>query len=201
MSVLVSPCCQSFTAPGIVYVCLSRRLCILSVGWGFLCIWKLDRPGLRCVTTASHACNAPSLHWLSCSFLPMFLALCLACVCPFVRVCVVLYVVPIRVYVGSINFDMKEDQVKQAFLPFGPIRSIDLAWDNVAMKHKVRCILSFNIPSVRVRVRARVCVRVRVCVSGLWPYLFAFSGFCPVFMLFLSWSSLLFIFIFIFYQM
>ena len=48
-----------------------------------------------------------------------------------------------RVYVGSINFDMREDQLRQAFIPFGPIKSIDLAWDNVAMKHKV-CSFFFS---------------------------------------------------------
>ena len=31
-----------------------------------------------------------------------------------------------RVYVGSINFEVKEDTIKQAFLPFGPIRSISM---------------------------------------------------------------------------
>eukprot|EP00117_Sycon_ciliatum_P046662 scpid68305/ scgid33395/ Poly(U)-binding-splicing factor PUF60-B len=51
-----------------------------------------------------------------------------------------------RVYVGSINFDMKEDQVKQAFVPFGPIRSIDLAWDNVAMKHKGFAFVEYDCP-------------------------------------------------------
>ena len=45
-----------------------------------------------------------------------------------------------RVYVGSISFEMREDQIRQAFIPFGPIKSIDLAWDNITMKHKVRMV-------------------------------------------------------------
>merc|ERR1719357_927058 len=31
-----------------------------------------------------------------------------------------------RIYVGCINYDVREDSIKQAFLPFGPIRSITM---------------------------------------------------------------------------
>ena len=41
-----------------------------------------------------------------------------------------------RIYVGSIYFEIKEDTIKQAFLPFGPIKSINLSWDPVTNKHK-----------------------------------------------------------------
>eukprot|EP00117_Sycon_ciliatum_P019892 scpid104156/ scgid4320/ Poly(U)-binding-splicing factor PUF60-B len=51
-----------------------------------------------------------------------------------------------RVYVGSISFDMREDQVRQAFVPFGPIKSIDLAWDNVTMKHKGFAFVEYECP-------------------------------------------------------
>merc|ERR1719500_781174 len=34
-----------------------------------------------------------------------------------------------RIYVGCINYDTKEDSIKTAFLPFGPIRSITMSWD------------------------------------------------------------------------
>lgn len=43
-----------------------------------------------------------------------------------------------RVYVGSIYYELGEDTVRQAFIPFGPIKSIDMSWDSVTMKHKVR---------------------------------------------------------------
>ena len=43
----------------------------------------------------------------------------------------------LRIYVGSISFEMHESQVKDAFTPFGPIKSLDMSWDNVSMKHKV----------------------------------------------------------------
>ena len=44
-----------------------------------------------------------------------------------------------RVYVGSINFELREEHVRQAFIPFGPIKKIDLSWDPLTMKHKVGC--------------------------------------------------------------
>lgn len=44
-----------------------------------------------------------------------------------------------RVYVGSIYYELGEDTIRQAFAPFGPIKSIDMSWDSVTMKHKVRC--------------------------------------------------------------
>ena len=47
-----------------------------------------------------------------------------------------------RVYVGSIYYELGEDTIRQAFAPFGPIKSIDMSWDSVTMKHKVR----FRLP-------------------------------------------------------
>ena len=41
-----------------------------------------------------------------------------------------------RIYVGSINFEIKEDTIKQAFLPFGPTNSCNLSWDPITNKHK-----------------------------------------------------------------
>lgn len=43
-----------------------------------------------------------------------------------------------RVYVGSIYYELGEDTIRQAFAPFGPIKSIDMSFDSVTMKHKVR---------------------------------------------------------------
>jgi len=50
------------------------------------------------------------------------------------------------IYVGSINFDIREDTVKEAFLPFGPMRSINLAFDHVANKHKGFAFIEYDIP-------------------------------------------------------
>ncbi|KAL3864051.1 hypothetical protein ACJMK2_005762 [Sinanodonta woodiana] len=51
-----------------------------------------------------------------------------------------------RIYVGSINFEIKEDTIKQAFLPFGPIKSVNLSWDPVTNKHKGFAFIEYEIP-------------------------------------------------------
>ncbi len=51
-----------------------------------------------------------------------------------------------RVYVGSINFEVKEDTIKQAFLPFGPIRSISMSWDPITQKHKGFAFVEYEMP-------------------------------------------------------
>ncbi|XP_013407059.1 poly(U)-binding-splicing factor PUF60 isoform X2 [Lingula anatina] len=51
-----------------------------------------------------------------------------------------------RIYVGSINFEIKEDTIKQAFLPFGPIKSVNLSWDPVTNKHKGFAFIEYELP-------------------------------------------------------
>ncbi|CAB4003510.1 poly(U)-binding-splicing factor PUF60-like isoform X2, partial [Paramuricea clavata] len=51
-----------------------------------------------------------------------------------------------RIYVGSINFELREDHIKQAFIPFGPIKKIDLSWDPLTMKHKGFAFVEFELP-------------------------------------------------------
>jgi len=36
-----------------------------------------------------------------------------------------------RVYIGSISFEVREEQIKSAFSPFGPIKSINMSWDAI----------------------------------------------------------------------
>ena len=36
-----------------------------------------------------------------------------------------------RVYIGSISFEVREEQIKQNFSVFGPIKSINMSWDTV----------------------------------------------------------------------
>jgi len=50
------------------------------------------------------------------------------------------------VYVGSINFEIKEDSIKQAFSPFGPIKSISVPYDNVSKKHKGFAFIEYDMP-------------------------------------------------------
>ena len=51
-----------------------------------------------------------------------------------------------RVYVGSINFEVKEDTIRQAFLPFGLIRSISMSWDPITQKHKGFAFVEYEMP-------------------------------------------------------
>ena len=48
-----------------------------------------------------------------------------------------------RIYVGCINYDTREEEIKKAFVTFGPIRSITMSWDSMTGKHKVRCHFFF----------------------------------------------------------
>ena len=45
-----------------------------------------------------------------------------------------------RVYVGSIYYDVGQELVKEAFTPFGPIKSIDMSYDAITHKHKVSAL-------------------------------------------------------------
>ncbi|XP_028130451.2 poly(U)-binding-splicing factor half pint isoform X2 [Diabrotica virgifera virgifera] len=51
-----------------------------------------------------------------------------------------------RVYVGSISFELKEDTIRSAFLPFGPIKSINMSWDPITQKHKGFAFVEYEIP-------------------------------------------------------
>lgn len=51
-----------------------------------------------------------------------------------------------RVYVGSISFELKEDTIRMAFLPFGPIKSINMSWDPITQKHKGFAFVEYEIP-------------------------------------------------------
>lgn len=51
-----------------------------------------------------------------------------------------------RVYVGSINFEVREDTIRQAFLPFGPIRSISMSFDPITQKHKGFAFVEYEMP-------------------------------------------------------
>jgi poly(U)-binding-splicing factor PUF60 len=48
--------------------------------------------------------------------------------------------------VGSIFYEVKEDQVKIAFGAFGPIRSISMSWDAATNKHKGFAFIEFETP-------------------------------------------------------
>ncbi|KAK0047755.1 poly(U)-binding-splicing factor PUF60-like isoform X2 [Biomphalaria pfeifferi] len=56
------------------------------------------------------------------------------------------YPVVYGIYVGSINFEIKEDTIKQAFLPFGPVKSVNLSWDPITNKHKGFAFIEYEVP-------------------------------------------------------
>ncbi|VDP10678.1 unnamed protein product [Soboliphyme baturini] len=51
-----------------------------------------------------------------------------------------------RVYIGSISFELREDTIKNAFAPFGPIKSINMSWDPVTGHHKGFAFLEYEVP-------------------------------------------------------
>ncbi|XP_063899888.1 poly(U)-binding-splicing factor PUF60-B-like isoform X2 [Zophobas morio] len=55
-----------------------------------------------------------------------------------------------RIYVGSINFDLGEPEIRLAFENFGPIRNVDLQLDPITLKHKGFCFLEFEIPEAAI---------------------------------------------------
>ncbi|KAJ8325923.1 hypothetical protein QVD99_004088 [Batrachochytrium dendrobatidis] len=51
-----------------------------------------------------------------------------------------------RIYIGSIPFDMLEENVRVAFLPFGCIKSISMTLDPATNRHKGFCFLEYDVP-------------------------------------------------------
>lgn len=52
----------------------------------------------------------------------------------------------IRTYIGSINFELNEAMLKQAFQPFGPVKSVSLTFDSVTNRHKGFAFLEYETP-------------------------------------------------------
>lgn len=51
-----------------------------------------------------------------------------------------------RTYIGSINFQLNEDSVRASFLPFGPIKMIDLSRDPTTGRHKGFAFVEYELP-------------------------------------------------------
>ncbi|XP_065904326.1 poly(U)-binding-splicing factor PUF60-like isoform X2 [Dysidea avara] len=49
-----------------------------------------------------------------------------------------------RIYVGSINFELGEDTVRNGFHHFGTIKAINMSWDGAANKHKGYCFVEYE---------------------------------------------------------
>uniref|UniRef100_A0A914Y7X1 RRM domain-containing protein n=1 Tax=Panagrolaimus superbus TaxID=310955 RepID=A0A914Y7X1_9BILA len=51
-----------------------------------------------------------------------------------------------RVYVGSISFEIREDQLRETFGEFGPIKSVNMSFDASTGHHKGYAFLEYEIP-------------------------------------------------------
>uniref|UniRef100_UPI00358F03E8 poly(U)-binding-splicing factor PUF60-like isoform X2 n=1 Tax=Myxine glutinosa TaxID=7769 RepID=UPI00358F03E8 len=51
-----------------------------------------------------------------------------------------------RVYIGSIYYEIGEDTIRQAFTPFGAIKTIDMSYDSITMKHKGFAFVEYELP-------------------------------------------------------
>ncbi|CAI4223263.1 unnamed protein product [Auanema sp. JU1783] len=51
-----------------------------------------------------------------------------------------------RVYIGSISFEVREDNIKKAFEVFGPIKTINMSFDPTTGHHKGFAFLEFDVP-------------------------------------------------------
>ncbi|CAH8841009.1 unnamed protein product [Trichobilharzia szidati] len=51
-----------------------------------------------------------------------------------------------RIYVGSISFEIGEEEIRKTFSPFGPVKSVALSWDAVLQKHKGFAFVEFEVP-------------------------------------------------------
>ncbi|PAV56623.1 hypothetical protein WR25_04166 isoform B [Diploscapter pachys] len=51
-----------------------------------------------------------------------------------------------RVYVGSISFEIREDMLRKTFEAFGPIKSLNMGFDNVTGHHKGFAFLEYEVP-------------------------------------------------------
>ena len=50
------------------------------------------------------------------------------------------------IYIGSINFELNDAMLKQAFQAFGPVKAVSLAFDPVTNRHKGFAFLEFELP-------------------------------------------------------
>ena len=47
---------------------------------------------------------------------------------------------------GSIYYELKDDNIKAVFSPFGPIRSIDMSFDPQTQRHKGYAFIEYETP-------------------------------------------------------
>ena len=52
-----------------------------------------------------------------------------------------------RIYVGSLHYEIKQEEVKVLFSSFGPIRSIDLSLEPGTQRSKGYCFIEYETPA------------------------------------------------------
>ena len=70
-----------------------------------------------------------------------------------------------RIYVGSINFELGEETVRNGFHQFGTIKAINMSWDGAAGKHKVFAYLVFF--EMIIFITSSICY-VHWCLTVQW---------------------------------
>lgn len=65
-----------------------------------------------------------------------------------------------RVYIGSISFEVREEQIKETFSAFGPIKSINMSWDAITGHHKGFAFLEFEVPEAAILAQETMNGRV-----------------------------------------
>lgn len=58
-----------------------------------------------------------------------------------------------RVYIGAINFEIKEETIRDAFHPFGPMRTMSMPYDHVGNHHKGFAFIEYETPEA-----AAICI-------------------------------------------
>ena len=89
-----------------------------------------------CVAVAIYALSIMTFRCTQMAYLDVFL-----CIYHLSNGHYVLYCY--RIYVGSINFELGEETVRNGFHQFGTIKAINMSWDGAAGKHKVFAYLVF----------------------------------------------------------
>nr|CAD2203681.1 unnamed protein product [Meloidogyne enterolobii] len=51
-----------------------------------------------------------------------------------------------RIYIGSVNFDVSEDQIRTVFGIYGPIKNVNMSIDPTTGNHKGFCFIEYEVP-------------------------------------------------------
>lgn len=51
-----------------------------------------------------------------------------------------------RLYVGNVTFDLREQNIRTMFAPYGPIKNIHMPIDTATGNHKTFCFVEYEVP-------------------------------------------------------